>query len=435
MSRGERGAVSRASWTRAAGAGERRLLAPLSVVALVCFAYAFVSALQAPGERSRFEGDDLAVADPYQRGPFGYRGLVETLVELGVPVEVNRRDPGLLGDDGLVLIGLPWVEGEQRRALRRAVEDLAGRTVVLVLPKWRPVADTPGVAAGAGPVFEAVPLPEVEAFAESLGFEVRLEAAPATERLHSPAGDVAVSLRSPRQFVPAATGAAEACLLSFTPGACLETRHERGAGSVYLMAEPDLFANFGFVRAQHATAVVAALDGLRAEGPVVFEARIHGYDVPALWPALFEPPLVFATVHFLLLALAAVFAGWPRFGAAVDEAPALSAGRRVLVSNTVMLLHRGGHTAYALGRYWQAVARDVARRLRVPGEDHAARVRGLALVSPSAAELAALDAAVADAAARNLDARSILRLARRIAGWRTRLISGRAGRSVTRSPS
>ncbi|MCK6574783.1 hypothetical protein L6V77_27240 [Myxococcota bacterium] len=420
--------------------GERRLLGPLAAVALVCFAYAFVAALQAPAERSRYDGEQRAVADPYDRGPFGFRGLVETLVELGVPVTVNRRAPALLATEGVVLVGLPWVEGEARRALRRSLDDLGGRTLALVLPKWRPAVGSPGAEDAAGPVYEAIPLPEVEAFAAALGFEVRLESAPPPAVLRTPTHERPIVLRAPRRFAAAAPARGDDadawdCLMALDTGGCLEARRDDGARSVHLFAEPDLFANFGFVQADHAQAVIDVLEHVRADGPVVFDARAHGYDVPVLWATLFEPPLVFASVHLLLLGIAAVFAGWPRFGAAVDEAPALSAGRRALVANTVMLLHRGGHAPYALGRYWQAVARDVARRLRVPGEDHAARVRGLALVSPSAAELAALDAAVSDAIARRLDPRSILRLARRIAGWRTRLISGRAGRSVTRSPS
>jgi hypothetical protein len=397
----------------------------------VCFAYAFVSALQAPLESVHEDA-----ADPYGRGPFGYRGLVEASTALGLPVSVNRRDPALLGDDGVVFVGLPWAEGEGRRALRRALSAFEGPTLAVTLPKWRPVG---GAAAGvgeetAGPRYEAVPLPELAVFATELGFDVELEPVPGLDRLGTPTGDeVPVEVRVPRRFAatdPAATpnGEPADCLLPVPSGGCLDARFEGRGGSVHLFAEPDLFANFGLVRAGNATAAVAALDALRGDGPVVFDARVHGYDVPLLWPSLFEPPLVFATVQLVLLGLMAVAAGLPRFGAAVPEAPALSAGRRALVENTVRLLHGGGHAAYTLGRYWQAVARDLGQRLRVPGEDHAARVRGLVAVSATPAELRALDADVADAVARRLDPRSILRLARRIAALRARMTGGREAR-------
>ena len=209
-----------------------------------------------------------------------------------------------------------------------------------------------------------------------------------------------------------------------------------------LLADPDLLNNHGLVRAQNGALSVALIDRLRRGAPVVLDATLHGYTVPELWSALLRAPLVYPMLQLALLAALWALAGSGRFGAprrdfdlatrppvssgaiperSFSDGP-LGSGRQVLVENTVELLHRGGHSAHMLLRYWHTTVRDLAHLNRLAGEEHAVRLRALGLALHRTDDLNAVDADVASAAARRLDARAIARLAKRIHGLRPRPI-------------
>lgn len=416
------------------GPFDRRLLGALGVLAFLCFAWAVIAALQAPAESHDAEGDDV-----YGRGPFGFRGLIETLERLDHPVRIHRRPLETAEGDVLRIVALPELSVEARQVLRHALGEIRQGTTLLVLPKWKRSLDAEG-----RPIAQAFTGEALDEVTRNLRLAARVEVWPAGEAVASavlladgdddassdeaPGPALTPRLRAPRSLVGPSDS--NRCVLTAS-ARCLAMQTvvdsaPEGDHRIVVLAEPDLFDNFGFVQGDNAAIGVSLVLRLAAGRPIVFDASLHGYTVPELWASLLEPPLLFPVLQLLLMGALWAWSGARRFGAPALEPPPLGAGRHVLVENTVELLHQGGHAAHMLGRYWQTTVRDMARQLRLPGEQHPARLRavGVALNRPDA--VAALDADVVDAAARRLDARALFRLVRRINVLRAAALASRA---------
>ena len=94
---------------------------------------------------------------------------------------------------------------------------------------------------------------------------------------------------------------------------------------------------------------------------MVFDETIHGFDrVPGLLAESLRFPLVLGVLQSLLLLAVVLWAGMGRFGKPLPAAPALAAGKEVLIDNTAKLLVTGGHAGDSLLRYFRQTTRTVA---------------------------------------------------------------------------
>jgi hypothetical protein len=137
------------------------------------------------------------------------------------------------------------------------------------------------------------------------------------------------------------------------------TRH--GGQPIYILSEPDLMNDHGLSDEPTARAALMIIAALRAgNGPVRFDVTLNGLGRdPGLLRAIFQTPLVGATICSLL---AAFLIGWhaaSRFGAPVEGGRVFARGKKMLAANTADLLRMMGREGAMAARYVQS-ARDMA---------------------------------------------------------------------------
>ncbi len=388
----------------------------LAIAGAISFALALAIAVMGPD----WTDIDSDRADTYSRSAIGHRALVETLRRLHVPVVVSRHGSATkAGADAVLVVAEPGGGAVESGDLREMIQETSAAGVLVVLPRWDgdPHPEKPGWIARVSPVADD----EIDAVLQAVGAGggVQRRAPPAAWD----AGDLpAPDLRAPQVAVgsdlePVIDDGRGGVLLGLVPGS---------EPPVWVLADPDLIANHGIGRGDNALLALRILFALREHGGVVIDETLHGYEAtPSIWRALFEMPLLLATLQAALVLGLLLWAAARRFGAPEPLRPALGRGRAVLVENTAALLAFGGHAAHALERYWRSMAREVAAGLHAPDDlDEAARVRWLERagrvrgVEESATEI--------DEMVRRADGRRSLAVARRIHRWRTRMLG--AGR-------
>ena len=357
---------------------------------------------------SAFEGDlgqrETSRPSSWSEGALGHRALLELLkaAGLGVVTRQSRAAMGIGPRRPLVLAepdpdADPRAPAEPRRpSHRRAAgayeRDALARqaAVVLVLPKWRGQPDPrhPGWVVDVELLPEEQALGRVERTLGALpveGLQVRrvkvgggergcrfLEAGeeaagdtaaagPAAAGSWSPGVDLApAQLIVPHEGLRPVVACGGGWLAALRPASAV-------APAMLLVADPDLLDNQGLGRADHAALVVRLLVGeLHARG-VVFDETIHGYHrAGGLLAEALRLPLLPATLHGLLVAGLALWAGAGRFGKPLPALRPPAPGKTVLIDNTAELLTRGGHVADSLARYYRYTLHAVAAHYFLP---------------------------------------------------------------------
>ena len=82
--------------------------------------------------------------------------------------------------------------------------------------------------------------------------------------------------------------------------------------------------------------------------------------------ALFDFPLLLATLQALLTLAVLLWSAMGRFGAPAPAEVAVQPGKAFLIDNIASLLRYGGHSVDVLKRYLSAVQNEVGRRLHLP---------------------------------------------------------------------
>jgi len=310
-------------------------------------------------------GDDLgerksAGVDGYSISAIGHKGLVRLLQKLDIPVVVSRSDSAVKAKHGLLIVAEPVVsDAASRQQLAKLIEDAPD--VLIVLPKWFGSAERGQVWIGDA---HLLPVDEVEPVLAALSLDgtLAIERRPASVAWTVPPGLTSPVIRQP-QLV---TGEL-APLVSAGEGPLLVGQAERDDATISVLADPDVFNNFGLRRPENARFIVQLIDRLRHGGPVVFDETMHGYaQQPSLIRTLFRFPLVLATLQVLVCALLVVWAAMVRFGPRRAAPPPLAPGKDFLIRNTAALLHYGGHHAHALKRYLQLTVGAVRHALHAP---------------------------------------------------------------------
>lgn len=137
---------------------------------------------------------------------------------------------------------------------------------------------------------------------------------------------------------------------------------------VWILSDPDLIANHGLDDGRNVELILAILDDLRdGPGPVIFDAMSQGYTrEPSIWSALFDLPLLPATIHAIAAIAVLAWTGSGRFGAPVRAGEHQRAGQDTLIRAAADLLRAGGHGAEVIGSYADAVYRHVATARHAP---------------------------------------------------------------------
>ena len=155
------------------------------------------------------------------------------------------------------------------------------------------------------------------------------------------------------------------------------------AETFYILADPDLLNNGGLGRGENARLMLHLLREMEADaGGVLVDETLHGFSL-ATSPtaALTRPPLVWITLHLVLLAAALLWLANGRFGTPPSPLRARRDGKAFLIANTASLLLVGRHHQHLLGRYLTQSVRE-AKSGREPQGNPAVGCRGRATRNP-----------------------------------------------------
>lgn len=409
------------------GPFSRRALAWLIGISVVSFTTWLVVGLIAP------EPKDLASvdADSFSRSAIGHRALLELLRAQQVPVMVSRFDSGArAGEQALLVVAEPRL-GRDAPARARKLQQMlrSAQRSLLVLPKWQGVEDPahPGWLAQAAPV----PAAEIAGVLKAADVPAAAYRAAGGGVQTCDGAGASPTLDGPQLLRPDDDDESLQPIVTCSGGWLLAQREDEEDGSVvWILSDPDVLSNHGLPAGDNAHVAWAVLEHAREDGQaVVLDETMHGHErVPSLFRELFTFPLVFVTLQAALAVGFLVWSGAARFGAPVPPAPAMEAGKGVLVENTAALLRLGGHSVHTLGRYLDSLTQETARVLHAESDGRTgearARLRRIGRRRRVTEDLAALESAVERLRAeRSPSPGAVLAVARRIHRWREEMLS------------
>jgi len=298
-------------------------------------------------------------ANAYSHSAIGHRAFVETLRRQDIPVLVSRGDSAAKAGRSAMLV---VAEPSGRAGAEPAIEGLLqADSVLLVLPKWRGRPD-PAKPRWVESV-AAVPRAEVERILGQVtpGASIKRLAGPASWSAGTL--DVTPTLARPQLMQAPRLRAVVAADQGLLVGELV-----RGERRIWVLSDPDVLSNHGLGRGDNAELALRLVEALRPTGgAVIVDETVHGFrNQPNLFRAMFELPLVVATIQIAAAIIALMWAATGRFGAPVPAERSLQAGKATLVGSVAGLLQYGGHGGEILRRYLGVTLRDVARQLHAP---------------------------------------------------------------------
>jgi len=298
----------------------------------------------------------------YSTSALGHKAFLELLRQLEIPVLVSRADtPERIDWNSILLILEPDGEHDTRiEALLDAAAKVDAPTLY-VLPKRTGIAD---------------PFAERWVGVTDMLDESRVRAA---LRLIDPNGDVvrsdAARVRafdafgwSPRIDSPQLITSPNLSTVVGDGNGVLLGRVDRGAGTVWVLSDPDLLATHGLVADQNAEIAVALVELLRWDDAViVVDETHHGLEVPrSLLGRLLHVPLIVPTTQAILAVLLLLWATGIRFGPISRPSPPLRPGKVELIDNIADLLLFGGYSRQIVERYRIATIDYLSRVFHLP---------------------------------------------------------------------
>ena len=366
-------------------------------------------------------------ANSYSRSAIGHGALVTLLEELGIPVVRSRfQTKDRVSADSLLLLLEPDLVDaprDRKRLLEMCTSDAA---FLLVLPKWRGVADPERD----GWLRSAELLPEDETLEalDALDVEAELVRPESVgdwqvgQMPYTPTLDRPQLLR---------TGGVEPLVAS--DDLVLFGRLDDHANG-YVLTDPDLLSNHGLARRENGLLVLQLLN-LAGRGVLVIDETLHGFEVPpSFWMNLARFPNFLIPLTLVLVVLLAILTAAPRFGTPHTAVAAVERSKRLLIENTTDLLSLGSDPRAALARTFDLAVTEVATALRVRSKDlgreallerldHLRAVRMGQPASESARELGEAVARLGRGHLRNTA--QVLACARRIHQWKRGMQHGR----------
>lgn len=381
------------------------------VVGVVCFAAFVVVLALARGPGARDGG-----AHVLSRSAVGFAGIAELMPTVGTAVIVSRSAKLAESPAAAVMVLTP----PPGNPPPRGVGELAPADVVLVvLPKWetKPFGEHPGWVRAdglleAGTVLRALPADVTGRVVRRTGVGVPALVASAQFGRAFRAGSI------DRLQVLEGTGL-RAVLRDAKGGVLLGTDDE----SLYVLSDPDLLNNQGLATAAGADAAATLLHVLAkrgaSEGTVAFDLSLNGYG-RAHDPlrAMFQPPLLGATVCAAAAAVLVGLVSAVRFGPAQPVGRAFDLGKAALAANSAALITRAGREPRMALPYAALVRGAAVRALRLPRDGDARLAEVARQRAPGAEPLAGLMAAAESVR----DRAGLLAVARRLYAWRQEVV-------------
>jgi hypothetical protein len=343
------------------------LLVMISAVSLLGLMLLFA---YAPDLRS----DNSNGGDTVSRSAIGFAGLKELLTLSGIQTELDRG-PLARPDTRPSLVILTPEAGTSARDITE-YEYIA--PTLIIVPKWLVTTQIPREDW----VEKSGKLPELQTAMMLWGIApgVTLVTKPGSAKqidvIAGPGAPPGLSgFTLPHVEELRSVGGAKSMLIARNYGPLLAMTHH-GGQPVYILSEPDLMNDHGLSDQTTARAALAIIAQLRqGNGPVRFDVTLNGLGRdPSLLRAIFQTPLLGATICALLAALLIGLHAASRFGAPAEPGRVFARGKKMLAANTADLLRMMRREGAMTARYVQsardmALARLGARRASAPEQD------------------------------------------------------------------
>jgi hypothetical protein len=313
------------------------------------------------------DGDD-GQAHALSRSAVGYSGVVKLLKQTGTAVAVSRTVRG--PDERRPLVVLT----PEREVKLETIQTLGEESVLIVLPKWLAFPSTKHK----GWVGEGMPIGNV------LAREVLQELTPKAQ-VNQETGTSTASLtydlkaslspKTPRELRTGKVMALQTIVgEGLTPIAT--TKHGKivlaqlkvsEAPYIYVLSDPDLLNNQGIADIANARAGIALLESLRhAEESVTFDVTLNGLErTRSIMRLALQPPLLAATLSFVIIAGMLAWRAAVRSGPAVRRGRAIALGKRTLADNSAALIRLAGRGHTMAPRYADMVRSVAAEEIRI----------------------------------------------------------------------
>jgi hypothetical protein len=370
-------------------------------------------------------------ANTFSYSAVGHHGVVEFLRSLGLGVVSRQAPAGGVGPGRPLVVAEPDPGDAARlQALRGEARDRHAALVV-VLPKWAP-----------GPPEKARPdwlsrvtlltTGQVERALRAFGDEaLRGVTVQRTGRLRCTArwqgSAIELYVEAPAQVLEPAESLEP--VVQCPEGYLIARRGGAPEPRTFVIADPDLLNNQGLGQGDNALGIYQFFTQDLAATGLVFDETIHGFNrVPGLLAESLRFPMVLGVLQSLLLLGVVLWAGMGRFGKPLPAAPALGAGKSVLIDNTAKLLVNGGHAGDSLLLYFRQTTRAVAAHFFLPADlpdaERLARLQRITHLHGMTWDLAALERSIHRLPDGRRGGEPAARIARQLYDWRMEMMNG-----------
>ena len=330
------------------------------LIALGLAAFGAIVWVMAYGGPARDQQREISRAQMLSPAAVGFRGLVTLAGQVRQTYTIaNSQD---LDYDDLLVLAID--ENSRRDEISWVRQQRAARATLIILPKWRTVANRRGgewvtaLGPGAG-----------DRVAMELGYRLRLVGrVPPGSRL-SGQGMLSGLDMPASEYPQAIEGEGLIPLLTLPNGGTVLA--QIAGRPHYILADPDLLNNQGIsdpVRARAALALLDALNTPDAESInfATFADVVAAREVKGLLRTMIEPPFLAMTLALVIAALLAGFHGAIRFGQARREGRSIALGKAALVENSAGLIRLARREVHMSIAYAEFIQQEAARAVGAP---------------------------------------------------------------------
>jgi hypothetical protein len=340
-----------------------RTMLALVLVGVLCLAGIGILSAYEPELKSGNDGQAHALS----RSSVGYLALARLLEKEYYDVILDRK--GIAEDySDAVVITTPTVSVEGER-LKPFLRD--GPTII-VLPKWLVNRDEEKRSwsnlMGRLPPDEALDiLPDDVKSETSLSEASQTLTVNLTYRSPFVGGTMASFGQSKAiKNLRSIKGADWSAVLAGPDGSAIIAKHKKL--NLYVVADPDIVNNAGIANLPNARFMVHFLTDIsNDDNPIIFDLTLNGFQrQPNLGRLFIQPPLLGATLCFVLASLLVAIQAAIRFLPPLEAGRVVALGKRVLADNTAGLIRMGKREHLMAVPYANMIKRQVAKAVGAP---------------------------------------------------------------------
>jgi hypothetical protein len=323
-------------------------------------AFAAIVWVMAYGGPARQEQRELSRAQMMSPAAVGFKGLVELVGQVHQAYTINNSQD--LDYEDLLVLAID--ENTRPQELSWVRQRRASRPTLIILPKWRTVANlrrgewVSAIGPGAG-----------NRVAAQLGYRLRVSPGLASGTALSTGGPLS-GIEVPSPALPQTIeGSGLTPLLTLPDGSIVLAQIE--GRPHYILADPDLLNNHGIsdpARAQAAAALLDALNSADANSInfATFTDVVAVREPGGLLRLVLEPPFLAMTLALAIAALLAGFHGAIRFGQPRREERTIALGKAALVENSAGLIRLARREVHMSVAYAEFIQQEAARAVGAP---------------------------------------------------------------------